>query len=260
MGLRRFLRKRGWELLARTEDPQLRTLKYLKKLRDEPQESEPQELSFFQFCLAHYAKSRSENYQDLFVLWQLRQKTDGVFVEFGATDGLWGSNSLLLEQEGWQGILSEPARCWHERLKANRPSMKLEFRCVWTATGLRLGFTECAAQGLSTITNFVNQDQHAKARAESVTYEVETISLNDLLSENQLSGIDYLSIDTEGSEFEILQAWNPVDHPISIITVEHNYVEPRRRMLEELLTSRGYRPRFRKFSLFDDWYVHESLT
>lgn len=259
MGLRRFLRKRGWELLAKVEDPQLKTLKYLKKFRENPQENDEGEIDFFNFCLANYSKSKSENYQDLFVLWQLKQKKNGLFVEFGATDGVYGSNSLLLEQEGWRGVLSEPARCWHNRLKMNRPEAILDLRCVWSESEKQLEFTECEAEGLSTIASFAEQDQHSVVRRQSINYFVDTVSFNDLLDQNRIGSVDYLSIDTEGSEFEILKAWDPNKHPISIITVEHNYMESKRKLIEELLFTRGYTPRLRKFSLFDDWYVHSSL-
>jgi FkbM family methyltransferase len=258
MGLRRFFRKRGWELIAKVEDPQLRVLKYLKKFRENPQQNEEGEADFFNFCLAHYSKSNSENYQDLFVLWQLKQKKSGLFVEFGATDGMYGSNSLLLEQEGWRGLLSEPARCWHNRLKANRPNTVIDLRCVWVESGKQLEFTECEAEGLSTIASFAEQDQHALVRKQSINYTVDTVSFNNLLDQNGIGSIDYLSIDTEGSEFDILKAWNPEKHPISIITVEHNYVESKRKAIEDLLLARGYTPKFRKFSLFDDWYVNKS--
>ncbi len=259
MGLRRFLRKRGWELLARVEDPQLRTLNYLKKIKSGQFTGDAGELEFFNFCLEYYSKSTGENFQDLFAFWMLKQKKNGVYIEFGATDGVFGSNSLMLEREGWRGILSEPAKCWHQRLKQNRPNATIDFRCVWKETGNQLEFSECEAEGLSTIKEFSNLDHHADVREKSVHYMVTTVTLNDLLDQHGLSGADYLSIDTEGSEFEILRAWDPAKHPISIITVEHNYVEKNRNAIEKLMCSRGYVPMLRKFSQFDDWYVHSSL-
>ena len=49
MGLRRFLRKRDWELLARVEAPNLITLKYLKKIKESKQNNKDIELDFFNF-------------------------------------------------------------------------------------------------------------------------------------------------------------------------------------------------------------------
>jgi hypothetical protein len=56
-------------------------------------------------------KSKSQLKQDLFVLAELDFKSNGFFVEFGATNGIDLSNTHLLENEfGWGGILAEPAK------------------------------------------------------------------------------------------------------------------------------------------------------
>ena len=66
--------------------------------------------------------------------------------------------------------------------------------------------------------------------------------------------IDYLSIDTEGSEYEILRAHDFEKFKFKIITVEHNYSN-RRNNIFELLTANGYTRKHTKLSYFDDWYV-----
>jgi hypothetical protein len=68
--------------------------------------------------------------------------------------------------------------------------------------------------------------------------------------------IDYLSIDTEGSEFEILSSFDFSKFDIKIITCEHNYTENRIR-IHDLLTRNGYHRVMQEISLFDDWYVKD---
>ena len=86
--------------------------------------------------------SKSDLGQDLFVLSELNFKSRGYFVEFGATDGVAGSNSYLLEREfGWMGIVAEPARHWHRNLKKNR-SCKIETDCVWGQSNRTIEFNE----------------------------------------------------------------------------------------------------------------------
>jgi FkbM family methyltransferase len=58
--------------------------------------------------------------------------------------------------------------------------------------------------------------------------QLKIISLNDLLSRHGApSKIDYLSIDTEGSELEILQAFDIEKYAISVITCKHNFLAQR---------------------------------
>lgn len=53
-------------------------------------------------------KGHAQAMQDLFALWSSGCAQTGWFVEFGALNGIPVSNSFLLEQLGWQGIVAEP--------------------------------------------------------------------------------------------------------------------------------------------------------
>ena len=202
-----------------------------------------------------FKRSRSQLMQDLFVLTKTDFKQNGYFVEFGATNGVDLSNTYLLEKDfNWDGILAEPAKNWHEDLKSNRTA-KIETDCVWKESGKTLKFNETPEGELSTIDLFSKFDRHS--RNSGNVYEVNTISLNDLLKKhNAPDEIDCLSIDTEGSEFEILSAFDFDAYNIKIITCEHNYTENRDK-IQNLLEAVGYRRVLLETSKFDDWYVRE---
>lgn len=206
-------------------------------------------------ALALLEASRGQLHQDLFVLAETGFKREGFFVEFGATNGVDLSNSYLLETAfGWQGILAEPARVWHADLKANRAA-RIDTDCVWKTTGETLTFIQADGAEFSTLSAFRNADGHAGIRQSGQRYPVTTVSLMDLLGRhNAPRQIDYLSIDTEGSEFDILSAFDFDAYDISVITCEHNYT-PMRRKLHSLLTARGYIRKYHAISQFDDWYV-----
>lgn len=204
--------------------------------------------------------SKSQLRQDLFVLSELGFKQDGFFVEFGATNGVELSNTHLMETKfNWNGILAEPAKLWHSSLKKNR-SVAIETDCVWRTTGETLLFNEVSDKRnsgeLSTIDSFSNVDRHRVIReSASNKYEVNTISLKDMLKKhNAPKQIDYLSIDTEGSEFDILNNFDFDEFDIKIITCEHNYT-PMREKIYALLLKNGYERKLSEYSLFDDWYV-----
>lgn len=189
------------------------------------------------------------------MLAELNMKRGGYFVEFGATDGIEISNTYLLETRyGWRGILAEPARSWHEALHRNR-NCAIDRRCVWDRSGLELEFCEPEEAEYSTLTGFVDADMHAAVRREGSRYNVETVSLNDLLEQHDAPRcIDYLSIDTEGSEFAILDAFDFDRHDVRVITCEHNFM-PQREKIRELLTSNGFTRTLTQWSNVDDWYV-----
>lgn len=208
-------------------------------------------------CLTLLKRSKSQLRQDLIVISSLNFKRKGYFVEFGATNGLDLSNTYLLERNfNWNGILAEPAKCWHEALKKNRSS-HIEQNCVWSVSGEKITFTEAEIPEISTISNFNDSDSHAAQRKNGKTYNVETISLNELLDKyNAPSSIDFLSIDTEGSEFKILSHFDFDRYSFNVICVEHNHTEMREKIYE-LLTTKGYVRKYTEFSDFDDWYFNE---
>lgn len=213
------------------------------------------EQAYLIYVLRNFSSAKAQLFQDLFVLLMTNEKRGGYFVEFGATNGVTLSNSYLLEKSfGWNGILAEPARCWHTELKAAR-NCKVETNCVWGKSGEYLEFNEVSSRELSTINIFSGSDGRLSSRQNGNIYRVETISLNDLLTKHDAPyEIDYLSVDTEGAELTILSNFDFSKHRINIITVEHNFTHERAKIYS-LLTSQGYTRVFEKFSNWDDWYI-----
>jgi FkbM family methyltransferase len=240
----------GFEV-SRRKLPERRLFEALLNLRDTSNDAIP----FLKYCTRNMEASHAQLFQDLLVLFLLDEKRDGFFVEFGAADGVKLSNTFLLENRyGWRGIVAEPARRWHQDLTRNRTCL-VDHRCVWSKSGEKLQFNEAAEAEFSTIDTLSGSDHHAKLRQHGKRYAVETTSLSDLLQvHNAPVSIDYLSIDTEGSEFAILESFFPSQHEIRIITVEHNYTDQRSRILN-LLTSWGYTRAFGELSMWDDWYI-----
>ena len=203
-------------------------------------------------------ESKSQIRQDLFVLSSLNFKRNGYFVEFGATNGKDLSNTWLLETNfNWRGILAEPGKVWHKELRKNRTSA-IDERCVWERDGKFLEFLEATHPELSQLKNNKRNDLHSRERISQKTYQVESVSLYKLLQDHQAPRVvDYLSIDTEGSEYEILKSFDFNSYQFNCITVEHNYSNQRRKIFK-LLSNAGYQRVHSKASRFDDWYIHET--
>jgi FkbM family methyltransferase len=165
---------------------------------------------------------------------------------------------LLEKTYGWQGALAEPARAWHDALRANR-NCYISNKCVYRTDGARILFRETDIRELSTLEELKDLDFHAPARDTGAQYEVETISLSNFLKEARApKEIDYLSIDVEGAELDILKSFDFDEYNIKLITIEHNFADQRQEICD-VLERFGYRRKFVQISMFDDWYVRPDL-
>jgi FkbM family methyltransferase len=203
--------------------------------------------------------SKSQLGQDILALSVTGVDSPGFFVEFGAADGVALSNSHILEKQfGWSGILCEPSKSWHQALKRNR-NCTIDTRCVYSASGQKISFSENYLGELSAITQYAEPNSHGLLKRTTYSYEVDTISLQDLLvSHGAPKYIEFLSIDTEGSEFEILKTFDFQSYRFGAICVEHNFADTREK-INNLLLANGYQQVHADLSDFDDWYVQSTI-
>ena len=207
-------------------------------------------------------KVYSQLYQDAFASFLIGDKYEKSYLEFGATDGLELSNSYLLENSyNWKGVLSEPSVQWHELLKKNRNNTQIITKCIWKESGKKLDFFMSDNGELSTLKDFVESDKTSMPgntdlrKKSGKMISVETISLNDVIKEYFRDICpSYISIDTEGSEYEILKAFDLNKYRPKLFTVEHNFTENERKIDEHLIIN-GYARIFRKLTTFDAWYI-----
>jgi FkbM family methyltransferase len=210
---------------------------------------------FVAFCQGCGPIGNGQLFQDLWVLFETRQQSGGYFVEFGAVDGLSHSNTLLLERKfGWRGLLAEPIPSMSKVLRENRTAL-IDTRCVWRASGELVELLVTPHPEFSTLVGLEQPDQHsATERVTGEVHTVVTVSLADLLEQHDApSVIDYLSVDTEGSEYEILAAFPFASRTIRLVSVEHNH-RPVERDLDRLMADHGYERRFPELSGWDAWY------
>ena len=208
----------------------------------------------------------SQIYQDVCASFIIGEKYDKTFLEFGATDGFHYSNSYMLENNlSWQGVLSEPSPQWHDALKKNRKNSKIISKCIWKESGKKLDFFMSDQGELSTLKDYIESDKismpgNTEVRKKSgKTISVETISLNDVIKvyfDNVCPS--YISIDTEGSEYEILKSFNLKIYRPKLFTIEHNFTENESK-IDEHFISHGYVRIFRKLTAFDAWYIPSEI-
>jgi FkbM family methyltransferase len=157
---------------------------------------------------------------------------NGFYVDVGAHDGITLNNTLYFERNNnWTGINIEPIKKVFDNLVINRPNNinlnyavcnndgETEFFC-------NTGYTEMLS-GIKDnfdIRHF-NRLQRENQQNGSTTevIKVKTKKLETILDENNIKHINYLSIDVEGAEFEVIKSINFNKVFIDVIAFESNY-------------------------------------
>ena len=183
----------------------------------------------------------SEDRQDEFVDSKyFHGKKTGFFVDIGAHGGKIHSNTLYFEQLGWKGVCFEPDPRTFPQLKEVR-NCKL-YNC---AVGSKEGI-EKFIQHPCTWTSGLDRtysDEHRifcavpKGEAEKYFIDVEVVTLNRIMREIGVNYIDFLSIDTEGAEMDIISAIDYDELYIHVIVLENKY---RRNEIDDFLKQKGF--------------------
>ena len=169
---------------------------------------------------------------------------DGTFVEIGAFDGITANNTYFFEKElRWQGICVEPNPEVFDRLRQNRKCLCVQ-GCVSDKSGEAkyLYLSQAAVLGgliekydPRDVENLNRELQEAGGYSKEIS--VQCYTFNDLMKRNGISHVNFLSLDTEGGEYDILATIDYSKIIIDVIAVEDVYHDPRFLMLME---SKGF--------------------
>lgn len=186
-----------------------------------------------------------------------RGKRDGVFVEIGGYDGITGSNCLFFElMRGWNGLVIEPAPSLHAACASFRRAT-----CLKLAVGAENGTAEFleVTEGMKQMGGLV--DSYDPSLLERVKEDprhkgdvinVKVQSLSQILDAHHLREIDYISLDVEGAEKDVLSAFPFEKYKIAAWTIENNTAD---REVPELMRTKGYK-RIEAIGV-DDVYLYD---
>ncbi len=155
--------------------------------------------------------------QDNFVLEKIfKNRQSGFFVDIGANHPIVCSNTYLLESNGWDGIAIEPQKSLRDLWPSIRKTPCLNY--VIGPENKTISFIEANEEehGLSGVEGF------NKVKSKSQKIEVEQIKLSDLLRKEKINKINYLSIDVEGYEMNVLKSINFDEVNIELIGIEND--------------------------------------
>ncbi len=172
-------------------------------------------------------------YGEDFLLWNFFDyKSQGFFIDIGAFDGIHLSNSYSFELIGWTGVCVEPSPLYFKLCQENRSASKcFNVACVKGDNKGLLKFNIDSTGLFSSLQN-IDYDENIQGHYGALkdinlqveTVEVNSTSLNSLLSKtisNDMK-IDFISIDVEGVEVEVLQGFDLDKYKPRIICIETN--------------------------------------
>ena len=174
-------------------------------------------------------------------------KRDGVFVEVGANDPVAGSQTWLLEQKGWRGVLIEPQAAHCEKLRQQRKNSQVfQVACSAPENEGEMDLFVAEQDGASTLrrqrdthgTNFIG------------TERVRVTTLDKMLAAAGVGKIDFLSLDVEGHEIEVMRGFDFAKHRPALVLIEDGVRDLSK---HRFLKARGYK--LVKRTSLNNWYV-----
>ena len=155
-----------------------------------------------------------------------RSKKNGYFVEIGAFDGVLGSNCIHFEKSmNWEGIAIEPSKIHFEKLSKNR-NCKVLIAAI-SSTEKDVEFIE-VIEGLTQMSGIDDDNYSAKLIIENNKknkFNKNKMKTSTFEKSILTKEIDYLSIDIEGAELDVLKSINFQEYIIKVISVENNSPE-----------------------------------
>lgn len=147
--------------------------------------------------------------EDKYLSENIKLPKNGVFIDIGAGNGLWGSNSKYFENLGWDGLCIEPNPIDYEKcLKIRNKVLNVAVSNKEGEVKFYLHKNTPSLSGLK-----IHNDSYKEIK-------VNALRLDSILKRENLKQVDILSIDTEGTEVDILNSFDICEVKPKIIIVE----------------------------------------
>jgi len=181
----------------------------------------------------------------------------GRCIEVGAVDGVYISNTYHFELNGWESLCVEPIPKYFDALQRNRKNAvclavanKNSDNCDFTVVTMA-NSNQSSVSGLVVDSRLLEEHEIYKPTKEIISVKTRRL---DWIIDNHFKGgpIDFISIDTEGNELEVLESIDLELHGVRLLIIENNYNSAD---IEQYLMGLGWR-KDKRFEV-NDFYVKE---
>ena len=207
-------------------------------------------VEFYTFILKNHNKSFSQNYEDLIAMYLLDKNKfqypiENFFVEIGAFDGITYSTTKYFEDcLNFNGIAIEASPGNYEKLKKNRKCIVLNYA------------VDCVSGESKKLKEDGVYSKFVESEDESNFTKVMTKSVKEIFEEfNCPLNIDFVSIDTEGNEYEILKGIDLEKYNIKILCIETNFDNNKSQLIKTHLSKYGYQKVLNNKFDFNSWFI-----
>jgi len=184
-----------------------------------------------------YGPSRNSRYGEEWIVRDFfNDKRGGVFVDVGANDYRRDSNTYYLEtQLGWSGVAIEPQAEFASDYAAHRPRTKFVPLFVSDISSSQIEFY---VGGSNLVASFDRNVAESEGGGRAQAVSVNTATLDDVLKQEDIRTIDFLSIDIELHEPQALKGFSIDRFRPRLVAIESHL--PVRQQILDYFTSHRY--------------------
>jgi FkbM family methyltransferase len=205
--------------------------------------------------------SYAQRFEDIYLMRCFGERSDGFYIDIGAGHPVFDNVSFAFYLRGWRGITVEPNPHLSQLARAVRPRDHHHQAVVGTAPGTARFYIVRDFHGLSTMIASNADAALAQFGKSSEEIEVPATTLAALCERYAPAAIDFLKVDVEGMEEDVLRGgdWRRFRPKIVVVEALAPFsLAPAWESWEPILTGQGYR--YVWFDSLNRYYLAEEAA
>lgn len=190
----------------------------------------------------------AQNREDIIIQSFFSDVKKGFYVDIGANDPVNDSVTKFFYDKGWSGVNVEPIKTVFDKLNKNR-KRDVNLNIGISSRAGKLTLREYENTGISTFSDGEKKKKHIDKYKD---YEVEVQTLDWIFKNHVKSRVNFLKIDVEGYEYEVIKGNNWTEFRPELVCVEANHINKDWR---PILASNKYKKVF--FDGLNEYYLTE---